>query len=102
MADQDAALVRAQRLDHAGDIADHVFHVIGLDGVRLVRAAIAAHIDGAGGEAGLGDRPDLVAPGIPALRKAVHHHHQRAGALDHGPQSHIGQLDETLFHLSAP
>src|SRR5258708_4587854 len=35
----------------------------------VVQPAIATHVDGAGGEAGGGDRPDLMAPGIPGLRK---------------------------------
>src|SRR5665213_350260 len=74
--------------------------------MRLVRAAIAAHVDGAGGEAGGGDRPNLVAPGIPGLRKAVDHDHQRTGALDGAIQLQLADLDGAKFghdqRVSAP
>ena len=38
--------------------------------------------------------PHLVAPGVPALRKAVHHQHQRAAAFDGGAQADIGKRDK--------
>ena len=72
MADDDRRAVGRERGGKAGHVGGHVLHVIGLDFVRLVRAAIAAHIGGGDAVAGLAERFQLVAPGIPALGKAMH------------------------------
>src|SRR5690606_376443 len=63
-------------------IRRNLLHCVGLDRLRLVRAAIAAHVDGASGEASIGERLHLAAPGVPALREAVHHDDERPLALD--------------------
>src|SRR5215217_7644966 len=70
---------------------------------RLVCQTIAAHVDGAGGEAGGGDGIDLVAPAVPALRKAVDHQDQRAGALhDRADLGAAGVDGAELLHAGFP
>jgi len=71
VADQHAGAVARQLLDHAGHVGGDLLQAVVGHGGRLVRAAVAPHIDGAGGEAGLGDRADLVAPAVPALGEAM-------------------------------
>ncbi len=61
VADEHRRLTGRQGVDDGGDIPGHRLHRIGLDRVRLVGSAIAAHIDGARGEAGGRERRHLVA-----------------------------------------
>ena len=48
--------------------------------MRPVGEVIAAHVGRHHVVAGLGQRPDLVAPGVPELGEAVQQNHERAGA----------------------
>ena len=86
MADQDGRRAGLQMGGGAGDVGgDRLQAVVGHCG-RLARAAIPAHIDRAGSEAGLGNGAELVAPAVPAFREAMHQQHQRAAALHRGAQ----------------
>jgi len=93
VADQHRRSARAERLDGAGDVGDHVLHGIGLDRMGFVGAAVAANVDGRRGEAGGGDGAELMAPGKPRLWKAVDHQHQRAGSLDGDTQRQLAHRD---------
>jgi hypothetical protein len=77
MAD-DGGGVGAKGANDPGDITGEGGHVIGLDRVRLVGAAVAAHIDRGDPETGLGEGSDLMAPGVPTFRKTM-------GQNDQGP-----------------
>ena len=81
-----------------GDLSQKILkHVPGLDRLRLVRPTIAAHIDGAGGKSGPRDRPDLMAPGIPAFRKTMDHQNERTLTRDRAAQAHLAGIDGTHF-----
>ena len=54
--------------------------VIGAPALWLVREVVAAHVGRDHVVAGLGQRPDLVTPGVPELGEAVQQDHQRPGA----------------------
>ena len=79
--DEDRGFIGLERIGDTDQIAGDGFQRVGGDVVRLVRPAIAAHVDRAGGETGGGDRAELVTPRIPALGKAVDEDHERAGAF---------------------
>jgi para-nitrobenzyl esterase len=103
VAQQYGATVRAQRFGDTGHVGDHALHCIGFDRMRLVGAAVTAHIDRAGREAGLRDGADLMPPGIPGLRKAMDHDHERPAAFEGDAQLHIGELNELEFrHVRSP
>ena len=94
VADDYGRRARAQRLDR-GDVGDHVLH--GGVGHRrqLVRAAMAAHVDGGGGEPGLLDRVHLVGmPRVPGLGKpACTISTSGHGSLDGDPQLQLADVD---------
>ena len=79
MADDDGRL-EPERADEADVVGDEAHHAVVLDGERLRRAAVAAHVDGHRPVAGLGERRELVAPRVPRLGEAVHEQHQRTVA----------------------
>ncbi len=100
MPDQHHRCVRTERIGKADQIAGNLLKPIGLDGIGLVRTAIAAHVDRAGGEPGRGNRADLVTPGIPAFGKAVDHDRQRPLPLDRAAQAYLAGIDHPQFgHL---
>jgi len=108
MPDQDPRF-RPQRGDQAGHVPGQGCHVIGRDSLRLAAAAIAAHVDRDDLVSGIGNRSHLVAPRVPAFRKAVHHHDQWPLANSRNSQfdtirGHILELDavEDAGHGGAP
>ena len=65
-----------------------------------IGAAIAAHVRSDRVEAGFGQGPELMAPGIPGLREAVTEHDQRAFALLRHVHSNSVGLDRAVPHLA--
>ena len=82
--DDDRRRIRRERLDHARDISCHVRHRVSVNIMRLIGAAITAHIDRARGETSSSQRRKLMAPRIPTLRKTVHEYDKRPLALHGG------------------
>src|SRR3990167_5467724 len=70
MADNDRRII-AERIYEADDILADFDLIVGLDLARLVGLAITTHVRRDHMIAGLGDRIELVAPGIPGFRKAM-------------------------------
>ena len=62
---------RMKRVEEAHHVADQVEDRVLVDGVRPVALALAAHVRCHGVESGRGERPELVAPGVRRLGKAV-------------------------------
>ena len=77
MAD-DRRLLDPERVEQSGEIADEVVDGVRLDRLRRVGLAVAALIRGDGAKAGLRQRPQLVAPRIPDLRKSMAQHHRES------------------------
>ena len=80
----------ADVIEQADDVGAQLDDVVGVDGRRLRRPAVAALIGRQHVVAGLGQRGDLVPPRIGQFGEAVgQHHHRRAAVtgLDH-PQPH--------------
>ncbi len=83
MSHEDRGLL-PERVDEPYDIVRQRHHVIGVDRLRFVTFSVAAHVRRDHPEPRLGDGPDLVAPRIPQLRKAVHQDDERSLTLDGG------------------
>ncbi len=60
-------------------VRDQQREAILADAARLLRVVVPAHVWREDAEAGVGQGADLVAPAVPALRKAMQQHHERAG-----------------------
>ena len=73
----DHRLLGTERIEQADHVADQVQQRVLVDRLRAVGLAVAAHVGRDGVVAGLRQRGELVAPGIPGLRKAVAQQHQR-------------------------
>lgn len=67
---------------HDGDaVLDQLDHAVGLHRLGPGGPPVAAHVHGHGTVAGRGEGGELVAPGVPGLREAVHEQDQGALAL---------------------
>lgn len=99
MADDDSA-VRAQGRNQPGDVGGQVLDRVGLDGVRLVAAAIAAHVRCGYPVTGGHQHRNLVAPRIPALGEAVDQDDKRAFSRQRHPQPDTADIDDlqARFH----
>lgn len=75
MAD-DNGLFHAERCNQPFDIGAHMPDRVGLDGERLVAAAIAAHVWRSNPVPGVRQRRNLMTPRIPTLGKAVDQYDQ--------------------------
>ena len=86
---------RAQNLDSARHVGNDALHGVGIHGMRLVGSAITSNIDRCGREPGCRDRLQLMAPGVPGLRKSVHHEDQGAFALQRDTQAEFADIDHS-------
>ncbi len=91
MADQDGALL-AEGADQRGDVTDQVQQGVRVDRLGLLAAGVAALVDGDHAVAGLGERGELVPPGVPALREAVQQQ-------DQWPLPLFGDVQPDSVHL---
>ena len=83
------------------EISHKRLHGVGLNRLGSVAQPIAAHINGDDLVACLGQRSDLVPPGMRQLRPAVHHDHQGAFASSEGVQANAVGGDEEAFDVLA-
>ena len=97
-----ARWTRAEGGDRTGHIAGEALETIGLDLVGFVGAAVAANVDRTSREAGACDGGHLVAPGVPRLRKAVDHDHQRALTLEGDPQGDLAHWNRRKSDMTLP
>src|SRR5260370_9044426 len=67
----------AERIKESHHIADEMKQGVLVDRFRSVGSTVTPHIGSDGVESGCRQRPELVAPRIPALWKAVAQHDQR-------------------------
>ncbi len=86
---------RADQPDHVPhQVQDAVVgHVLG-----VVAAAVPALVRRDHPEAGLGQRPELVPPGVPGLREAVQQQHERALALLRDVQLNAVHVDHPMLN----
>lgn len=80
MAD-DHRLLSSQRIEQSHHVADRMEEHVSIDLWRLVGSTIAAHVGRHRVEPGLREGAELMAPGVPALRKSMTEDDQRACAL---------------------
>ena len=89
VADDDRAFC-SDVIEQADDVGGQLDDVVGVDGARLRRTAVAALIGRQHAVAGLGQRRNLVTPGVRQFGEAVgQHHHRRVSiaGIDY-PQLH--------------
>jgi len=67
-----------ERIEQRNEIAGQVLHSVRFDGFRRVARAIAALVRRDDAKSGLGERADLMPPGIRELRETVAEHDRRA------------------------
>jgi hypothetical protein len=77
VADQNC-LPLAETFDEPRDVGAHLFDCVGLDRGWFVAAAIATDVRRSDAIARFSEGRDLMPPGVPALRPAVHQHDQRS------------------------
>ena len=85
MPDPHGAL-RADVVEQSDQVGGQMMNVVGVDGVRTIRTAVAALIGRQHVVAGVGEDVYLVTPGVGELGKAVRQEHHRCAAvarLDH-------------------
>src|SRR6516164_7279684 len=75
-------------------ISVHFLDRIGLDRLGLVASAISAHVDRGHPIARCRNRWNLVAPGVPALRPAMHQHDERSFSGLRDPQPNAVGVNE--------
>src|SRR3979490_125260 len=80
MPDNDGLLL-AKRTDETDHVADDVEYAVRRDFARRVGASIAAHVGRDRVISGGGERRQLIAPGIPPLRKTVAQENKRSRSL---------------------
>jgi hypothetical protein len=97
----DEALV-TQRSRKPSNIVAQLNDVVGFDRGGLVAPAIPALVGNGDLEASFYQRVDLMAPKVPALRKAMEEDHKRPTALDDGAERDavgFDHLEIALFHV---
>lgn len=99
MPDDDGVL-RLEGVEHADEIADHVEDRVLIDRFGPVTLPIAAHVGCDRVVAGRRQRLELVAPGVPAFRKAVAEQHHRPLALLGDVEADAVRLDPPLRRLA--
>ena len=71
----DDAFVDAERVEHPDDVGDDLPLGVSLDGLGAIGFAIAALVGRDGAKSCVGERANLMTPGIPEFREAMAHHH---------------------------
>jgi hypothetical protein len=104
MAD-DRALGDPELIHHPGEIRHQVAHRVGFDRLGAVSLAVTSLIGGDRAKSGGGKRPQLMAPGIPHLRKSMTKDHRisLAGFMHMHPDT-VG-VHKRVFefvHLTTP
>lgn len=94
MPDDDSVL-RLERVEHADEIADHVEDGVLIDRFGPVALAVAAHVGRDRVVAGRRQRLELVAPGVPAFRKAV-------AEQNHWTLAPLGDIEVDAVDLDRP
>jgi hypothetical protein len=88
----------AQGGDQVGHLLDqHPGSVVAHPG-RLVGGVVAGQIGRDHSVAGVGERRELVSPGVPELGEAVQQHHQGAGARFDAVQAQPANVDPSVGH----
>src|SRR5207244_11187371 len=82
------------------EIADEMKDRVLIDRLGAIALAVAAHVRRDRMKTGRSQRIKLVAPGVPALRKAVAEQHERALAELGDVQADAVGLDHTLGRLA--
>jgi hypothetical protein len=100
VADDDGP-IRAQRRDQPGNVGGQVLDRVGIDGVRLVAAAITAHVRRGHPVARLRQCRNLMAPRIPALGKAVDQDDQRSVSRQRHAQPDAAGVDDLQIRFHA-
>jgi hypothetical protein len=85
----------AECVEHAYEVADQMKDRVLIDRLRPVALAVTAHIGRDDVESRRGERSDLMAPRIPAFRKAMAQHDQRPGTL-------LGDIDADAVGFNDP
>ena len=67
----------AQGVEQTHHVADQMEERVLVDRLRPIGPAVAAHVGRHGAESGLGERAELMAPGIPGFGKTVAEQDQR-------------------------
>jgi hypothetical protein len=101
MAD-DYELFMTKGISEPDDIIGQFNDVIGLDWFRLIATTVAPLVWDGDLEPSFHQRINLVAPQVPALRKAVQENDQGPLAFNHGAQSdtiRFDLLEIALFHF---
>lgn len=89
----DIGLLLAQGLDQPHYVTDQMQDGVRPDVVGMVAESVSALVGGDDTEARVGQRAELVLPGMPGLREAVQEHHQRAVAL-------LGDMQADAVHVN--
>ena len=76
-------LLLAVGVDDAENVAGQFLYAVSRLHAILRRTPVSPLVDGDRAVAGLGERGELVPPGVPGLREPVDQHHQRSLALFH-------------------
>nr|AWS27290.1 FunU2 [Streptosporangium sp. KD35] len=101
--DDDRGLL-AEGVHHRDVVLDQFQHPVGRHPIRPGRTAVSAHVHRHRPVSGRGQCRQLVAPGVPGLRKPVHQQHQRPGAPLHqmGPARRRGNQTVRFPSLNCP
>ena len=92
--------VGPESVEQADHITENVKQCVLVDRVGTVGLAIAAHVGRHGPEPSLGERGELMAPGVPELGKAVAQHDERTGRrLRRGAGPDAVGLDGAVRHF---
>src|SRR5262249_48017507 len=95
----DHGRLRAQSVEQAYHVANQLQECVLLDLFRTVSLAIAAHVGRHRVEPGLRECPELMAPRVPGLRKAVTENDQRSSALLGQMHMDAVRFNDTVLHL---
>ena len=104
MADDDR-LRLADRADEADHVADQMQQRVLVNVRGRLALTVAAHVRGDSAIACFRERPELAAPGVPGLGKAVTKHYQRPGAAFCDVNLDVVGFDHSVRdvrHASAP
>ncbi len=98
---RDHSLFGAQHVEESHHIADEMQQGVLVDRLRSVGPAVTAHVGRDGVESGCRQRRELVAPRIPALRKAVAQDHERPFPLLGKVEMDAVRLDNAMRDTAA-
>jgi hypothetical protein len=89
-----------QSIEQTYDVANEVQQCVLVDLFRTVGLTIATHVGRDNAESGLCKRLELMAPGVPGLRKAVAEDNQGPCALLSHMHTNAVRFDDSVLHLS--